>query len=135
MSAWPYVDANGYMQEGEGDKRFFPKSNSPLSLTKDSETISASGTYTFDRDDDGKMIFFSSSGTSNPTVPADGVQIPIGANIVIAQAGTGTVTIVAAAGVTVNAYLGHLTLRGQYDAATLTKTASNTWLLTGNLIS
>ena len=67
------------------------------------------------------------------TVPLESsVNYAIGTSIDLVQLGAGQVTVAGAGGVTVNATPG-LKLRAQYSAATLVKTASNTWVLVGDI--
>lgn len=91
------------------------------------------GTYTLVLTDDGKMIEINSGAAANVSVPADNsVNFPVGTSIDILQVGAGQVTIVPAAGVTINRATG-LKLRAQWSAATLIKRAANTWVAVGDL--
>jgi hypothetical protein len=65
-----------------------------------------------------------------PTNASDAV--PIGRRIDFVQTGAGQVTFAAAAGVTLQATPG-LKLRAQFSACSLIKTASDTWILIGDL--
>jgi len=53
--------------------------------------------------------------------------------IEIEQAGAGTLSVVAGAGVTINSRGGDLVLAGQYAVAALKKVATDSWTLTGDL--
>ena len=55
-----------------------------------------------------------------------------GAQVTVAQMGAGKVTVAGAGGVTVNA-TPSLGFRAQYSTATLIKTATDVWLLVGDL--
>lgn len=91
-------------------------------------------TYGFVLADSGSLVTFANAGAITATVPTNAsVPYPIGTHIDLAQYGAGTVTIAAAGGVTINSLGGLLNLSGQYAAATLIKTGTNTWLLTGSL--
>lgn len=94
-----------------------------------------SGTsYTFALGDAQTMVEFTNAAAVSATVPNNGtVAFPIGSTINIAQDNTGTVTVVAAGGVTIKSYLNHVSLAGQQAAATLYKTGTNTWRLFGTL--
>jgi len=60
------------------------------------------------------------------------VAYPVGTKIDLAQIGAGQVTVAGAGGVTVNS-TPTLKFRAQYSAATCIKTATDTWLLVGDL--
>jgi|GEM_PF-2525456 len=80
-----------------------------------------------------KMVTMTSGSAMDLTVPLNSsVAYPVGTRIDITQLGAGQVTVVATGGVTINATPG-LKLSGQYAAASLVKTATNTWLLIGSL--
>lgn len=81
------------------------------------------------------MVLTNGTTVTNIIIPADTTQnFPIGAELTIHQDGTGLVTIVGEAGVTI---LKHASfspqLLGQYATATVKKTASNVWRLFGLL--
>lgn len=99
------------------------------------ETINAQSgtTYTHVLTDSGKLVTLSNASAITFTVDTNAnVATPVGTRIDLAQIGAGQVTVAAAGGVTVNATPG-LKFRAQYSAATLVKTATNTWLLLGDL--
>ena len=60
------------------------------------------------------------------------INFPIGTTIDLVQAGVGQTTIVASAGVSINATPG-MQMRQQWSVATLLKRDANTWLLFGDL--
>lgn len=92
-----------------------------------------STSYTLVIADAFKMIEMSAGGTL--TIPLEAsVNFPIGTAIDIVQTGSSQVTIAGAVGVTVNSTPG-LKLRTQWSTATLIKRASNTWLVTGDLVA
>lgn len=92
--------------------------------------------YTLAISDAGKMVVVNSSATSTLTIPLNAsVALPIGTEIDVVQLGTGQVTIGPDSGVTLNSFNSLNKLAGQYGAATLKQTSSNTWLLVGNLTS
>jgi hypothetical protein len=61
------------------------------------------------------------------------VAFPIGTRIDGAQIGAGQTTLAATGGVTLQSQLGNLKTAFQYAAWTATKTATDTWLIVGNL--
>jgi hypothetical protein len=91
-------------------------------------------TYTLVLADRGKMILASNAAPQTITVPTNATAaFVIGTQIDIVQTGAGVVSVVGASGVTVNGVATPLTLQAQYSAASLIKTATNTWLLLGGL--
>lgn len=90
-------------------------------------------TYTLVLADAGKFVTLNNAAAIALTVPLESsVNYAIGTSIDLLQLGAGQVTVAGAGGVTVNATPG-LKLRAQYSAATLVKTASNTWVLVGDI--
>ena len=90
-------------------------------------------TYTLVLTDDSKLVTLSNASAITLTVPANStVAYPTGTRIDLAQLGAGAVTVTQAGGVTVNATPSKV-FRAQYSAATLTKYATDTWLLVGDL--
>jgi hypothetical protein len=90
-------------------------------------------TYTTVLADASKLITLSNASAITLTIPANSsVAYAVGTKIDLAQTGAGQVTVAGAAGVTVNSNPG-LKFVAQYSAATCIKTATDTWLLVGNL--
>jgi len=98
------------------------------------ETSAQTGTtYTLALTDEGKLVTLSNAAAITLTVPPNSsVAFDVGTYIDLAQTGAGQVTVVQGAGVTVNATPG-LKFRSQYAGASLRKTATDTWLLFGDL--
>jgi hypothetical protein len=86
--------------------------------------------YTLVATDKSKLVTVTSSSTANITIPA--ATFAAGDIIYVSRNGTGAVGIVGAGGTTVNATPG-TTLRAQYSACAIICTASNTFLLVGDL--
>ncbi len=81
-----------------------------------------------------KCLWLTNSAAATITVPAnDTVSFPTGTQIVITRASTGTVTLAAASGVTINSKDAKLSVDGQYAAVTLLKVDTNGWILWGAL--
>jgi hypothetical protein len=81
--------------------------------------------------DRGTKQMCSSGSAINITVPPNSsVAFPIGTEIDIFRNGTGTVTMVAGVGVTINS-AGTLAITDQWRAAHLTKIATDEWILIG----
>ena len=106
----------------------------PRGTFGDAQTLSTvTASYTLAAADAGKLVLVSSSSAVTVTVPANAsVAIPVGTHIDIARTGGGTVTVEGDTGVTVNSTPGRK-LRATYSTGTLIKTATNTWLLVGDL--
>jgi hypothetical protein len=91
-------------------------------------------TYTLVATDAGDVVTLTNGSAITVTVPTNAsVAFPIGTQITLAQMGAGKVTVAGAAGVTVYSADSYLSLRTQYSSGTLIKTATNTWLLIGDL--
>lgn len=92
-------------------------------------------TYTLVLADAQKLVTLTNGSAITLTVPANGsVAFPVGTVIALAQLGAGLVTVEGASGVTINGTTpGDEDLSGQWATATLTKVATNTWLLSGGL--
>lgn len=88
--------------------------------------------YTLVLADDGKMIDMNVGSANDMTIPLNAtVAFPIGTKILVRQVGAGQTTLVATGGVTLQSYQG-LKLAGQFAVATLIKTATNTWSVSGS---
>ena len=91
-------------------------------------------TYTPVLTDAGKVVTLTNGSAITVTVPTNAsVAFPIGTQITFAQTGAGQVTFAGAVGVTVYSADSFLNLRTQYSSGTLIKTATNTWLLIGDI--
>jgi hypothetical protein len=90
--------------------------------------------YTLQLSDGGSSINFSSSSTTNLTIPLNAsVPFQIGQRIDIIRSGSGAVRVLPASGVTLNSKNNARFLSGQYSAATITKVGTNSWILIGDL--
>lgn len=92
-------------------------------------------TYTLVLADAGALVTLSNGSPITLTVPTNAsVAYPIGTVIGIAQLGGGLVSVEGATGVTINGVTpGDAELTGQYATASLTKLATDTWLLSGGI--
>ena len=91
-------------------------------------------TYTPVLTDAGDVVTLTNGSAITVTVPLNSsVAFPIGTQITFAQMGAGQVTFAGAVGVTIYSADSDLKLRTQYSSATLIKTATNTWLLIGDI--
>jgi hypothetical protein len=92
-------------------------------------------TYTLVLSDAGKVIECSNAGAITLTVPTNAsVAFPVGTVIEVWQAGAGQVTVAAAGGVTLRSPGGLVSTRVQYSALSLRKQATDTWVISGDLI-
>ena len=91
-------------------------------------------TYTFVLSDgNNTLVTLNNSSAITLTVPPNSsVAFPVGAILQFAQIGAGQVTVAAGSGVTIN-YTPGLKTRAQYSSASLIQTATNTWLLSGDI--
>jgi hypothetical protein len=87
--------------------------------------------------DAAQLVKINSSSATTVTVPLDGTAdytFPVGTQIVITQLGNGPVTINGVVGVSVLTEGNRYTTKARYAVASLIKLASNSWLLSGNLV-
>lgn len=91
-------------------------------------------TYTLVAADVNKLITMSNNGAQTLTVPTNAsVAIAVGSAVDIVGIGTGVVTIGNQGGVTLSSSTGSTQLRTQNSVVTLTKIATDTWLVSGDL--
>lgn len=102
-------------------------SNKNLITSIDEKTAS----YTLVLSDAGKMISMNSSSANTITIPPNSsVAFPVGTKIIITQNGTGSTTIQAGSGVTLNAPASvSAQINEQYGSRVILKVATDTWLL------
>jgi hypothetical protein len=94
-------------------------------------------TYTTVLTDNGKLVTLSNSSPVAVTIPLNAsVAYPVGAQLNFAWVGVGAVTIQGAVGVTINstgATPAVPALRVRYSSATAIQTATDTWLVVGDI--
>ncbi len=89
-------------------------------------------TYTLVLTDNGRLVTLSNAAAITVTVPLNSsVAFATGAIINLQQIGAGQVTVAGASGVTVNGT--GTALRAQWSAASLVKTATDTWTVIGDI--
>jgi hypothetical protein len=117
---------------GSGTPTFRAIVASDIPTTSNTQTGT---TYTFALSDSGKLCTFSNSSAVTVTIPpASSVAFPTDTEILVSQYGTGQVTFIAGAGVTINSLLGYKSLYGQFAGGLLIKTpTANVWTLIGTL--
>jgi len=91
-------------------------------------------TYTSLLADLGKTKELNNAAAFTYTIPPNAsVAFVIGDRLGIRQTGAGQVTVVGGSGVAVNGAGGALKLSGQWSEGVLTKRATNTWILVGDI--
>ena len=91
--------------------------------------------YTLTLSDAGKVLPVSNSSANTVTIPLNSsVAFPTGTAVTLVQTGAGQTSITGVSGVSVQSESSKYKLRGQYAAATLLKTDTDTWVAFGNLV-
>jgi hypothetical protein len=86
--------------------------------------------------DAGKVIQMNVGSANTLTIPVESaVPFPTGTQITVLQIGSGSTTLTASAGVTLNSKDGMLRLGNRWAAATILKRASDTWVAIGDLVT
>lgn len=102
----------------------------PREVTIDTKTLQ----YTLVIGDNYKFIELNFSAANNIIIPTNTAEpFPIGTQIILSQYGTGQVTVVPDAGVTLRSSGGKTKTAAQYAVATLIKRDTNEWYLAGDL--
>jgi hypothetical protein len=96
--------------------------------------LSAVASYGFLLADQGSLVRIDWGAAIVATIPAEAAQnFPIGTRIDVVQWGTGQLSIAPDVGVTLQSAGGKRKFTGQFSGASLTKIATNYWLLVGDL--
>lgn len=96
-------------------------------------TAITAATYTFALADERKTVYYNGTVAATFTVPLNAtVAFPTGTVIDVLNGNTGTLTLAGAAGVTLFSAENNLTARQRFSVLRLTKTASDTWMVTGD---
>ena len=91
-------------------------------------------TYTFVLADAGKMVTSSNGSAQTFTVPPNSsVAFTVGTQIMVQNIGSANCTLAQGSGVTIQSKDSNKEIDGQFSAATLIKTATDTWSLIGAL--
>jgi hypothetical protein len=91
-------------------------------------------TYTLVLSDSGKLLELNKSTAQTLLIPTNAsVAFPTGTQIMAYQAGIGQLSFSGTSGVTMNSSGGKFKTGAQFAAATLIKTATDTWLLSGDI--
>lgn len=146
-TSWATVDLSSYITASSASTTYAPINNPSFTgtVTSAGNVIShitiltptfTSNVYTLVIGDDGDLLMLNNGSTAGTVnIPTDAsVNFPIGTQIILVQSGVGQITVSASTPgtTTVNATPGNK-LRAQNSAATLVKTAANTWMLIGDL--
>ena len=90
--------------------------------------------YTLVLSDAGKLVEMGKATAQTLTIPLNSsVAFPTGTKIDVIQTGAGETTIAGASGVTVNSEGSKLKINAQWQAVTLIKRATDTWVAIGAL--
>ena len=103
---------------------------------KDVESSEKTADYTLTIVDSGKTLYMAgtTAGNNDVTIPLNAsVPFAIGTRIEVVQTGSAQTSFVATSGVTLNSKLSNKKISARYGGATLIKTATDTWLLIGDL--
>ena len=112
------------------DDTFIPLTQEPLYALKAPDINVQSGTsYTLQQSDNNKIIEMNSSFAKEVTVP----QGLTGFQCTVVNTGSGSLDFLAASGVTLRSKDSNLALDSQYSAATIYRTASNEYIIFGDL--
>lgn len=86
-------------------------------------------------DQENKTVWMNNAAANTVTIPTNAsVTYPIGTKINVMMEGAGVTTIEGDTGVTVNGTSGgSVVINNQYQGATLSKRATNTWIVTGDI--
>ena len=88
--------------------------------------------YTLQASDAGRMIEMNSANANLVIIPLNTtVPFPIGTKIDVMQVGAGATSASIVSGVTLNSETGKRTVNAQWQAASLVKRASDTWVMIG----
>ena len=91
-------------------------------------------TYTFIAGDAGKLVTSSNGSAQTFTVPPNSsVAFDVGTQIMLQNIGSANCTLAQGSGVTIQSVDSNKEIDGQFAAATLIKTATDTWSLIGSL--
>jgi hypothetical protein len=97
-------------------------------------SASTATSYTLGLADAGKMIGINNASAITVTIPTNAsVSIPVNTRVDILQVGAGQISFSPASGVTLNSKGTRRKITGQYSAATVIKTDTNTWVLIGDI--
>lgn len=110
-------------------------SDSSLYALRTPDANVQTSSYTLVLSDAAKFVEINNASANTLTIPPNAsVAFPIGTVIYFVQRGSGTTTVVAGSGVTINSFNGWLRIGGQYGYAGARKIATNTWDLFGNIM-
>lgn len=138
------LTTNGFVKTGSGDGTLSVQTSPiPSADINAGRTINAQTgtTYTFvlaDGSGAGGHPLVTSSNAAAQTVtvpPNSSVAFPVGTQIDICQLGAGKMTLAQGAGVTINSKASNKAAGAQYVCLSLFKTATDTWVLIGDLIA
>lgn len=111
-----------------------PASNSAVRVIPPSVDLISGTTYTLVLSDDGLWKSCTNGSAVTLTIPPNSsVGFPLYSSVIIEQAGAGTVTITAGAGVTIQSAGSLVNTNGQYAVVQIFQKSTDVWSLFGNL--
>ena len=132
--AWGQIAAAGLATDSVTQAKIADRAVGSAELTNLTGNTQTGTSYTIVLADAQKFVTMSNASASTWTVPPNSsVAFTIGDQVNVVQLGAGQVTITAGSGVTINSEGAKLKLKGQYAAATVLKTGTDTWVAIGNL--
>lgn len=128
---WTPLGKSGYVGDLLSTNNLSDVSDAPTSVTNLTTVIDNSNTsITLADSDSGKIINCTAATAVTITIPS---TLLADFNVLIIRSGVGSVTFVAGGGSTVNSYNSLLSLAGQHASASIVRTASGVYNLSGNL--
>lgn len=124
-----------YLTKTSAASTYFPISSSanfaPLTISTNAQTGTS---YTLGLSDAGKIIERNNAGANLVIIPLNSTAaFPVGTKIDIIQTGAGATSASVTSGVTLNSEAGKRTINAQWQAATLVKRGTDTWVMIGAL--
>lgn len=133
-ASWGQVATAGLATDSVTQAKIADRAVGSAELTNLTGNTQTGTSYTIVLADAQKFVTMSNASASTWTIPPNSsVAFTIGDQINVVQLGAGQVTITAGVGVTISSEGAKLKLKGQYAAATVLKTGTDTWVAIGNL--
>lgn len=130
-TAWVPLGKSGYVGDLLSTNNLSDVSSKSSSVTNLTTITDNSNTsITLSDSDSGKIINCTAASAVSIEIPS---TLSSGFNVLVIQSGAGAVTFVAGSGATVNSYNSFLSISGQHGAASIVRTDSATYNLSGNL--
>ena len=129
--AWAPLGKSGYDGDLISSNNLSDLSNKATSVTNLTTIVdNANTSITLSNSDSGTIINCTASSAVSIEIPNN---LSSGFNVLIIQSGTGSVTFVAGSGSTLNSYNSYLTISGRHGAASIIRTDTSIYNISGNL--